>query len=210
MDTDNTKKIEVDATEYDKLKKEVEELKEKNKSNTQEWQRNLHKMKFYKDPTYALDLVKSDKKMVKDLAKEHGYDDVHDFLEAIKQLDSDGEKKTEEKPDDKVQGAVDGYLDGKNIDKDSDFGKDVLKLYSELSEWVKLTEKRAKALIREAYLESKKTSDHSETYKKKMEELKLAGVSGSNAKGGKVEAKKPAIQVNKRWSFREVYGKKDK
>lgn len=202
-------KIEVDAQEYNKLKQEYEELKEKNKSNTQEWQRNLHKMKFYKDPTYAIELVKSDKKLVKELAQEHGYDDVHDFLEAVKSLDGDGKKeKKEDKVDDKVQWAVDGYLEGKNIDKDSDFGKDVLKLYSELSEWVKLTEKRAKALVREAYLDAKKSSNHAETYKQKIAEMKAAGVSGASGKWSDKKEEKPKIRVNSRRTFSEKYGKK--
>lgn len=209
MEQKDIEKIEVNATEYERLQKENEELKEKNKSNTQEWQRNLHMMKFHKDPTYALDLVKTDKKLTKQLAKDYGYDDLHDFLEAVKWLD-EGEKKWDETVDDKVTSAIDGYLEGKDIDKDSDFWKDVLELYSELSEWVKVTERVAKALVREAYLESKKTSTHVEDYKKKLSELKVAWVSWSNAKGGEPEKQKPTIRVNKRFHFSDEYGTKDK
>lgn len=196
----DTEKVELDRSEYDKLVAENEELKEKNKSSTQEWQRNFHKLKFHQNPAYISDLIASDKKVALEIAKEYGYENLDEFVEAVKWV------KGVDNAEKEVSESLDGYLQEKWVDKESDFWKDVLKLYAELTEGVKLTPKVAKALAREAYLDAKKTSKHFEDYKQKMEEVKLAGTSSWKAKESD---KKPTIQVNKRIKFSEIYWKKD-
>ena len=189
------------ATHYETLSNSLDKYKEANPEHrTQEAQKLDRVIKVSKDSSKFVDLYETNPKMAKKVVDYNNKIHWEEFTcdDYLEQINSWGKDKG---PDDDILSKVEAkieereakksyndFLKKKDIDKESDFGKDVISIYEDLVEWKKINSDKVDKYLKIALREAKGTSEFSEGYKKAINEVQ--GV-GSPKKGNVTKARIP-------------------
>lgn len=179
MVQDTTK--EPNASDYEAMKAELEELRKKQKLSTSEGQKLNHMVKVLEDPKHFFKVYETNRNFAEDIAKRYDFDTAEAMKEYLEGQDTTinedtiVEKVIAKQREQEVKQTLDEFFSSKSIDKESDFGKDVIAEYEDLAEGKSLTPQKAKKYLKLAFKEAKGVSEFAEEYEKTLQEAQVSG-----------------------------------